>query len=276
MSPLLLSLLLGGCTTQPLTPSWLLDRTRILAVAADPAEPRPGDTVTFRSLAYDPDQELLIVWVGCVLEVSNEYGCVPDESGFLGAEPIFPPSLTVPSDLLDDLDPTLRAEGKNYMLTLSALPSDTDLSDPEALSEDDVLELAYKRLPVSESVTPNHNPTIETLRVDGELTVARGDTLVVQRGQTYELEPILSEDSVETYAYVDEDGVEESRTEEPYFTNYATDGQMIEPFTLYPYAAFGWTAPVDPVSADLTLLIVARDRRGGMDWFTLPVVVELE
>lgn len=277
MSPLLLLLpLLSGCTTQALSPSWLLDRTRILGVRAEPAEARPGDVVSLASLTYDPDQDLLVVWAGCVLEVSNDYGCLPDESGFLGAEPIFPPTLSVPTDILDDLDAAARENGKNYILTLSALPGDTDLSNPDQLSEDDILEIGYKRLPVSESALPNHNPTITSLMVDGDVPVEPGDTLVVQRGQTYDIEPILSDDSVEAYTYVDSDGVAEDRFEEPYFTNYATDGQMVEPFTLYPYSAFSWTAPVDPVSADLTIIVVARDRRGGMGWFTLPVLMATE
>lgn len=276
MSALLLLFAVAGCTTQPLTPSWLLDRTRILGVQAEPAEPRPGDSVALRSLSFDPDQDLLVVWVGCVLEQSDDYGCIPDESGFLGAEPIFPPTLNVPAEVLDDLAPEARAEGKNYILTLSALPGDTDLSNPDEISEDDVLEIGYKRVPVSETLEPNHNPRIESLLVDGDLAVAPGDTLVVERGQRYEIEPILSEDSVDSYTYVNEDGEPEPRVEEPYFTNYATDGQMVEPFTLYPTSAFTWEAPVDPEGAEQLILIVVRDRRGGMAWFSLPVQVELE
>ena len=60
-------LMLSGCLTQSLSPAWFIDRTRLLAVRAEPAEPRPGDLVTFTSLAVDPAQDLLIVWTGCVL-----------------------------------------------------------------------------------------------------------------------------------------------------------------------------------------------------------------
>ena len=42
-------LLLPGCLTQSLSPAWLVDRTRRLAVRAEPTEPRPGDLVTFTS-----------------------------------------------------------------------------------------------------------------------------------------------------------------------------------------------------------------------------------
>ena len=140
--------LLSGCLTQSLSPAWYIDRTRLLAVRAEPAEPRPGDLVTFTSLAVDPAQDLLIVWTGCVLESSSSYGCDttdPEALSVLGVEPLLPPSLQVPADLLDDLPAEDRAEGKNYILTLSALPGDTDLSALEELDQDDLLELGFKR-----------------------------------------------------------------------------------------------------------------------------------
>ncbi|MCB9745864.1 MAG: hypothetical protein H6741_11170 [Alphaproteobacteria bacterium] len=278
-------LLLTGCLTQSLSPSWFLDRTRILAVAAEPAEPAPGDTVSFQSLVFDPDQDPLVLWAGCVLEDSDSFGCDEEDAGLLGFEPLFPPSLSVPEDLLADLTPEEQLEGKNYILTLSALAEDVDISDPESITEDDILEVAYKRLPVSTAEAPNHNPGLTgRVLVDDELWVNPSDTLVVLHGQSYDIDPELTEDAVETYAYVNSDGVEEQRVEEPYFTFYATDGTMVEPFTLYAeddgdpdtpsHSAATWTAPVDPVSPEVTLWIVVRDRRGGMAWSSVQVLVE--
>ncbi|MCK6523042.1 hypothetical protein L6R49_16565 [Myxococcota bacterium] len=274
---LLALLTLPGCLTQSLSPSWFIDRTRLLAVRSDPAEPRPGDLVTLSSLAVDPAQDLLIVWTGCVLESSSSYGCDttdPEAISLLGVEPLLPPSLQVPADLLDDLPAEDRAEGKNYILTLSALAGDTDLSAIDELSEDDLLELGIKRLPVAEGATPNHNPDISHLLIDGELEVMPGGVLTVQRGQTYSIAPVLSPESVEEYSYINSDGVTETRTEEPYFTFYATDGDYPVNFSLYPLSAVDWTAPVDPLSDTLTIWSVVRDRRGGMGWFTLTVEVE--
>lgn len=269
-------LMLSGCLTQSLSPAWFIDRTRLLAVRAEPAEPRPGDLVTFTSLAVDPAQDLLIVWTGCVLESSSSFGCDttdPDAISLLGVEPLLPPSLQVPADLLDDLPEEDRDEGKNYFLTLSALPGDTDLSAIEELDQDDLLELGIKRLPVSESTTANHNPEIRQLLIDGVIEVLPGGVLTVQRGQTYSIEPILNEDAIEAYEYVTSDGVTEPRVEEPYFTFYATDGSYVVDYSLYPYGAVDWTAPVDPLGDTLTIWSVVRDRRGGMGWFTLTVEV---
>jgi hypothetical protein len=260
-----------------LSPAWYIDRTRLLAVRAEPAEPRPGDLVTFTSLAVDPVQDLLIVWTGCVLESSSSYGCDttdPEALSVLGVEPLLPPSLQVPADLLDDLPAEDRAEGKNYILTLSALPGDTDLSALEELDQDDLLELGFKRLPVAEGATPNHNPDISHLLIDGAIEVRPGGVLTVQRGQVYSIEPILSDDAIEDYEYINSDGVTETRTEEPYFTFYATDGAYEFNFSLYPYSAVDWTAPVDPLADTLTIWAVVRDRRGGMGWFSLNVEVE--
>ncbi|MEY3214557.1 MAG: hypothetical protein RIT28_5038 [Pseudomonadota bacterium] len=270
-------LLLSGCLTQTLSPSWFVDRTRLLAVRAEPAEPRPGDLVSFTSLAVDPAQDLLIVWTGCVLESSSSFGCDttdPDAISLLGVEPLLPPSLQVPVDLLDDLAEEDRAEGKNYFLTLSALPGDTDLGAIEELDQDDLLELGIKRLPVSESAQPNTNPDIPHLRIDDLIDVMPGDVLTVQRGQTYSIEPILSDDAIDEYDFVTSDGVTEARVEEPYFTFYATDGSYEVNYSLYPNSAVDWTAPVDPLSDTLTIWSVVRDRRGGMGWFTLTVEVE--
>lgn len=273
---LLALLTLPGCLTQSLSPSWFIDRTRLLAVRAEPAEPRPGDLVTFSSLAVDPTQDLLIVWTGCVLELSSSYGCDttdPEAISLLGVEPLLPPTLQVPGDLLEDLPDEDRAEGKNYFLTLSALAGDTDLSAIDELTEEDLLELGIKRLPVAEGATPNHNPDISHLLIDGELEVMPGGVLTVQRGQTYSIAPVLSPESVEEYSYINSDGVTETRVEEPYFTFYATDGDYPVNFSLYPLSAVDWTAPVDPLAETLTIWSVVRDRRGGMGWFTLSVEV---
>lgn len=273
--PLLLLLPgLAGCLTQELSPSWLIDRTRILAVRAEPAEPAPGDTVTFTSLSVDPDQDILVAWTGCVLESSGSFGCDPEQSSFIGLEPVVAPTLAVPADLLDDLEPEQRLEGKNYILTLAALPGDTDLSDPEGFDEEDILEIAYKRMPVSAGGDPNVNPDITDVLLDQDQTVERGATVVVSPGQTYDLDPRLTDASIQTYTFVNSEGVTEERVEQPYFTWYATDGTFSNTLALYPETEISWTAPTAPEQPEIQLWVVVRDRRGGMDWFEVSVVVD--
>ncbi len=321
---MILSMLtLSGCYTvdlQALTPSWLIDRTRILAVEAevtarpsDPdfedvglTEPRPGDIVSFRSLVVHPDySEFGVTWMGCLPEEADNFGCEIDmeaiealfevdpeeltpaellelmaaaqEAGFWGFEPYFPPALTVPEDVLDDLTEGERQEGLNYFITLSTFPmfEDEEGNLVEVTEEDEPesTEIAYKRMPVSEALTPNHSPAIEHLAVDG-FPVEVGQVMHVSPGQPYDLEPMLDETTLEVYRYTTSDGVEEDRVEEPYFTFYATGGDFVANFALYPNSAVQWVAPEASEDEEVTVWVVVRDRRGGMAWWTQPLVVD--
>ncbi len=299
---ILLTLL--ACEANQLSQPWLVDRTRILGVQAEPAEPQPGDLVRFSSLAVDPEAGGIssVTWLGCLVEDSNAFGCSPDfarieellavdveslppleqlqwfkdlqAAGMLGVEPDFPPSLTVPEDLLDDLDEDQKLEGKNYFLTISAMPAGLDLENAEDITDETLGELGNKRLPVSLGETPNHNPAITGVLLEGEFELADGDTITITRGQTYTLEPLVTPESIEDYVYVNSEGVAEDRTEEPYFTYYTTGGAFDQYIALHPHFDLQYTAPVDPSSEPETIWMVIRDRRGGMAWSTVHVVVE--
>ena len=64
------TLALAGCGANGLAQAWQLDRVRILGVRATPAEPRPGDRVTFESLVYTPAETQLggVLWFACLPE----------------------------------------------------------------------------------------------------------------------------------------------------------------------------------------------------------------
>ncbi len=305
---------LAACNYESMAPSWLIDRTRILGVQAEVfgvpglAEPRPGDLVTFQSLVVHPDYEVFgVTWMGCLPDDASSFGCEVDmeaiealfevdteeltpqelqalfaeaqEAGFLGFEPYFPPFLTVPDDVLDSLTEEERLEGQNYFLTLTAFPYETEEGDTGEFIEvdlegdDQLTEIAYKRMPVSEAITPNHNPEMVTLQVDGH-PLEEGQVLHLTAGQQYDLEPILGENAIEEYRYVTSEGVEETRTEEPYFTFYATGGDFDVDYALYPHSSVTWTAPEDPAGTSHRLWAVTRDRRGGMSWWTINAVLE--
>ncbi|MEC7948212.1 MAG: hypothetical protein VX265_11660, partial [Myxococcota bacterium] len=55
---------------------------RILGVRATPAEPRPGDRVTFESLVYTPAETQLggVLWFACLPEGADDFGCELDPS----------------------------------------------------------------------------------------------------------------------------------------------------------------------------------------------------
>lgn len=305
-------LLMSGCGYESMAPSWLIDRTRILAVQAEVAgqpglaEPRPGDFVTFRSLTANPVYgDFAVTWMGCLPDEASSFGCDVDidavsalfevdlesltneellallaeaqEAGFLGFEPYFSPFLQVPEDVLDGLEEDQKLEGIYYFLTLSAFPLEEDdqgeLVDVDVSEDDSLVELAYKRMPVSEATTPNHNPEVTSFQVD-DYPVAADQLLHVTAGQTYTVNPVLGETALEEYRYVASDGTEETRIEEPYFTFYATGGGFDYNFSLLPNSSVEWTAPDDPDGTGHRVWVVVRDRRGGMGWWTMDVVVD--
>ena len=299
-----LTLLLLGCEINQLARPTLVDRARILGVASEPAEPAPGDQVTLTSLAVDPEQGIgAVTWFGCVLEESDGFGCsldsarleelfamdletmTPEEqadwfeqvqaAGFIGVEPDLPPSFTVPTDLLDGLSAEEAIEGKNYLFTLSALPGEGNLDalDLEAQGESEA-ETGLKRMPVSLNPNPNQNPVIASLVLDESYELQDQDTLRVQAGQTYSFVMTLTEDSVESYTFVNSDGVSEDRIEQPYVSFYASGGEFFQEISLYPYLEARWTAPVDPETSEHNIWLVLRDRRGGMTWISLNLIVE--
>ena len=299
-----LTLLLMGCEINQLARPTLVDRTRILGVASEPAEPAPGDQVTLTSLAVDPEQGIgAVTWFGCVLEDSSGFGCAldadrleelfamdlesmtPEEqaewfvevqaAGFIGVEPDLPPSFTVPTDLLDGLTEEEAIEGKNYLFTLSALPGEGNLDSLDLEAQgDSQAETGLKRMPVSLNPNPNQNPVVASMVLDGTFELEDQDTLRVQAGQTYSFVMTLTEDSVESYTFVNSEGVSEDRIEQPYVSFYATSGNFFQEVSLYPYLEAEWTAPVDPPTPESNLWFVLRDRRGGMTWVSLNLIVE--
>lgn len=280
-----LILTLAACDTVELSESWQIDRLRVLAVATEPAEPRPGDTVTFDALILSPAQPLAgSAWFVCDAGSSTDFGCAIDESlleggnpadldpealaeaGFIGFLPLLPPTWTVPADYLDALEPDARVEGTFAMTYIAAIP---EVPEGEELDEDDV-ELAYKRVPVSLAETPNHNPAIASWSVDG-LPVPAGAEVLLDPGQAYTLAVTLADDAVESYTFVPTSGVPETRTEEPYLSWYLQEGTFNQSNTLWPYTSVVYFAPDEPTLATQGLWAVVRDRRGGMAWSELRV-----
>jgi hypothetical protein len=302
---LLAALPLGGCGSTGLAQSWQLDRIRILGVRATPAEPQPGDRVAFESLVYAPADTPLggVLWFACLPESADDFGCELDpsiaslfsedledlsaeeqaelyaqavEAGFVGFEPLLPPSWVAPLDALDGLDEAAQVEGVSAIVNLTAFP---EADDPDG----ELTEIAYKRLPISIADTPNQNPDLlgfeiykdpvykDGTFVRGTLVEHTGTAFEAERGTEYQLVPVLADDAIETYTYTDDDGQSEDRTEQPFVTWYTEGGSFLQDFSLHPHTSTAWTAPSS--SFEGVVVAVLRDRRGGMGWSSLQVVV---
>lgn len=275
--------ILSACDSESMAESWQIDRLRVLAVAATPAEPRPGDVVTFDALILSPAKALGgSAWFVCSADASSDYGCEIDPAllgsgdpedmdmealqaaGFIGYLPAIPPAWIVPYDFLDALPEADRLEGTFAMTYITAFPQ---LTEGEELAEDDV-EIAYKRVPVSLATTPNHNPAVAGWKVDG-FEIEDGATVRLDRGQAYTVECVLADDAVETYTFRYENGEDEERTEEPYLSWYLQEGTFDQTNTLHPFDSVVYFAPDEPTLDTQAIWVVVRDRRGGMGWATL-------
>jgi hypothetical protein len=260
--------------------------------------------VAFSSLKYVPPDATLegTLWIACIPTDGFGFGCELDEekldeafagidedssyedylaaleavqaAGFIGYEPDWDPMWTVPDNALDGLSEDEAQEGVNAFVNI--------IMDAGEESPDGEDEIAFKRMPVSEAVSPNHNPDIADFVVAGQpLDGAIGFN--ARRGQTYVIEPVLADGHVETYQYLNSDGETEWRSEEPFFLWYTETGpgrqgkleneqaSFDAPESLYPYTSVEWTAPKEP--SEILIHTVVRDRRGGMGWRSLRVNV---
>jgi hypothetical protein len=272
----MLTFSLIACAGQELAQAWQVDRLRVLAVAAEPAEPKPGETVAFSALVVSPEVDVsAVIWTACSEAASSDYGCLSDTDSveIIGYQPGLEPSWAVSEAFLDGLTGDEKLEGTNGLITVTAVPEGVDLEELDTGSLAMEAEIAYKRVPVSEAVTPNHNPGLLGILVDG-IAVPAGVRSVVTAGATYQLSANLADDAVETYTYRTSEGVDETREEEPLFNYYLQEGMFEQDYALWPYTAVEWTAPASPERADQSLWLVVRDRRGGMAWAELPVRIE--
>jgi hypothetical protein len=258
-----------------------------LAIKAEPPELQPGETAAFSALLIDPfDEVAFTVWSACPpqdaggvdstcglnfdldFDPANLTGNELEESGVIGFEPFLPPTYVPPQDALDGLDEFERREGIQVPVFAAGLSSDLiegEDNDPEAFDFNQV-EVAYKRLVVSEALTPNGNPAIEGFLIDG-IVVDPDAVVEVDPGQEYEVGAWLAEGTVEVYQYVDDNGEQEERVEEPYIKWFTDAGTLLEDATLYPFLDATWRAPsVEDDIQEGTWWAVIRDRRGGINW----------
>jgi hypothetical protein len=278
-------LLLAACQQPDLSQEWQLDRLRLLAIRPEPAEPRPGDTVTFTSLAYVPDgAEWSSVWIACLLE--GEAGCnfdtslldrfadfdtmTPEEqaeliaelqaAGFIGFEPGLTPTWPIPADALDALTEDEKLEGLSASVQVTLV------------TEEDT-ELTLKSVPVSLATTPNSNPDVTSLTVDGVATDT--GTASVAHGSQLTLK---ATSAPEDYTYVTTEGVSETRTEELSWRWYTDGGDLswddgfLADTTDTSTSTATWIVTDDP--GDYVVHAVVLDGRGGMGWRSVNVSVE--
>lgn len=278
MLALLVACVIGGEKyPQPgdLEPDWSVNRPRLLAVAAEPPEAAPGEAVTFSSLVADPRGEIALqVWTVCPPEAADDQGCsldfsaigddpTPEELAALGViaiQPPMTPTWTPGPELLDGVED--RAEGVYATVQVAAFPASA--LDDTSNVDFSTVEVGFKRLVVSEALTPNTNPRVSAFQVDGQ-DIPDGAVVEVDAGERYVLTVVVDPTSVESYVYVGIDDLPEDRVEDPYTTWYASGGTLGQSLTLHPTHDVDWYAPDEP-GIEGSWWAVIRDRRGGLVW----------
>jgi len=193
-------------------------------------------------------------------------------------------TVQISPEMLDGLSDEAAEEGINAQVNVVVCESGVcaeSLSEPGADASSSELSLrlpadqsafGIKRIRVSsrDEDHRNHNPVLKGIVIDGAV-YDEGYGFQAFRGATYVLHPLLEDGSVETYDDPDAPGTE--KTEQPYFAWYGLDGA----FSAY-YSEPGvddadvmWTAPTDEAIGDTYLFAVVWDRRGGIDWVSVPV-----
>jgi len=271
------------------------------------------DTCTFACTQYCRDadcspEDLQACCVNCEFaSCCMRGGTATPVDGVLEVDGRDYPPLTYSSRALDGLTSREAQEGVNAQLTVLVCESGVCMDQetqgegaqgmaggfsPEALAyvlPPDQSFVAVKRTRISAAAPGdrNRNPTLEGLEVDGTL-YRSGDRVVLPSSAIVTLTPVLAAGAIEAYTYTTTEGTVEDRCEAPYFSWYATAGDIDEAYTEpapipgcaweggeLPDAANHWTLPDTPSpGTPLSLFVVVRDRRGGMDWVVLEVDME--
>ena len=246
----------AGCN--PSLPSRaLVDDLRVLGVRAEPPEAAPGQTITFDALVGDvevPVRPYRNAWAICTPDEEGVATCAnPARVMVLGTGSTA--TWTVPLDMLDGLTAEQAAIGRDVFVVFGI-----ELDGIEGPPREGEHDVAFKRVRISTSPSPNRNPRIDALLLDGTASDSR---LRVDPGSTAELLVLASPDSREPYEVGGEPQQEETR-----YTWLITRGSVGDAVSWGDEDGVSQTYWDVPKSGDpdLMLWVVLRDERGGTAW----------
>jgi hypothetical protein len=300
LSPLLvLAAALAGCDALPFTPSSLIDKPRIVAIAAEPPVVALDGTATLTALVVSPDGrdssvaperalDLEIRWRACnpwqpVFEPDRD--CAPEDALELSAADgdawqgqaqvamadvleAFP----VPPEIIDQIgDPTGGMPPGMEPPDPAACPHSYDHAELPVVAEVTVGQsrlLAIQRVRVTWQPVDRKPPALGGLVLDGEVTGA-DEIASFTPGTDHRLTASMDRSSLDPVCL---DGDPEQIAPEPVHVHaYVTAGELDEPDADIEYAEDGtesadtmtWSAPA---SGSVTAWLVATDTDGGVSW----------
>lgn len=252
--------LLAGCGSALPDPA-VVTKLRVLGVRASAPEAAPGAVIHFDALWADPNghgRPLRKAWAICDPGSGGVGTCGdPARVAVLGTNDTA--DWTAPADYLDGLSAVDQQIGRDVYVVFGVEVDDgSDDPDLTRLEHD----VAFKRVRISTSLAPNRNPSIQALLVNGKSSPSAIDEDASTMAPLF---AAASGDSRQKWTSPDGNasGVEDAR-----FSWLITAGSLTDDIT---YAESGadsvsnrWRLPSG--TQTLTLWVVLRDGRGGIDW----------
>lgn len=256
MKRLVAALLIGACCAA-CAPDFvdprLVNYLRVLSVRSEPPEVAPGGTLSLDALVGDPlgdGRPVSFAWAVCIPDpILGLSSC--DESN---AQPVgFTPEVdfTVPADALDGLSPEEQDRGIDVFVLL-------------VVSAGGEQDQALKRVRVSTTDTPNHNPAFYTFTINDSLD----DVVNVQIGHEVDLVGTPTQGSIEMY----EDAALGIQPEQMRFNWFMTTGRLGNIISFGDDDGVGRTTFTPTSDEGSTVWVVLRDQRGGTAWVQRDVV----
>ena len=284
-----------GCIGD-LDPKEIVVSPRILDIAADPPEVAAGGTVRLRAVIGGNRGPVSYRWVACAGgdalsggggfgAGTSEVGCTSD-AGFLlplgtGAEA----TLVIPADSVN-LEAVLarfgdrapRALVEQYLRDVGVI-----VGVGLTIEADGRTVVGYKRVVVSLNPRPNRNPPTPRVQVNGRWVSVpagggpacvpeEGAGIRVPRARNVTLSPDANESWLERFTVLTALGVFEERTEQAFYSWYATHGDLGRGLTRPPTRDNEWLPSNAPGAQALWFFV--RDGHGGTSGCRLDVTVE--
>ena len=269
---------------------------RVLEIVADPPELGAGQTVRLHATLAGTLGTPRFHWVACGGDTTSfsglggfgagvaDDGCTGDAGPHVPLGDTAAEVFTVPAALADvaairaALGPSIPAAFVDRYLRDVGILVGVGLT----VEVDGRVLRAYKRVVLSTSATPNHNPPPPRLRVAGHWvgpTAADPETcaaedgmpLTVAAGALVNLEPDTDASWFETYTVLAATGTFQPRTEHAYWSWYASGGALDQAITQTPTVDDTWQAP--GTAGPQTLWVFLRDGRGGTSGCRVSVTV---
>ncbi|MBK06272.1 MAG: hypothetical protein CL920_28205 [Deltaproteobacteria bacterium] len=266
MKKILCTILLGlwtlfACQGPP-EPREEINELRVLAIRAEPPTAKPGDKVKLDVLTTSPDQQTVTYqWFLCTSPEQASTGCHEDSAATkLGTTK--DTTLDIPQNALDNLDEVETLRGRYLIVTLVAKGTEKEV-------------IATKRIVVSTN-QQNNNPTITglTLTPEGETTPLT-EPYKGKLETSYTLLPKVTADSQESYTRVTAQNEKKQDKEVLFYSWYTSKGSYSKGYlSQSPDPQNTYISPKEAPGKPVTIFLLVRDGRGGVDWLTKEITIE--